>query len=222
MAPQRRSDGSGGAQPAGVDVVVEALQAPFEAHGFRHRRAHVYTLALPGGVLGVVTLGYIASPGDPWVVTPRPDVGVYHPAVERIVAELGNRKPHPYAPPTIIRSLGEMAQQGLFDTAWQCGPGRIAEPTATVVAALVEYGLPFLRSHTELPALLAAMRQGWCREPEYRVPVVLALLGQGAAAQADLDRVAAALGTRADRAAQTWRQFATAFRGYDWPVSEVT
>ncbi len=221
MDQERGSDGSGRFQPTGVDGVLGALHGPLEAHGFRRQRAHVYTLALPAGVLGVVTLGFIASPGDPWVVTPQPDVGVYHPTVGRIVAELANRKAHPYALPTIIRSLGEMAHQGLFDTAWQYGPTRIAEPTAAVVTALVEYGLPFLRSHTELSALLAAMRQGWCREPEYRVPVVLALLGQTAAARADLARVTAALGTRTDRAAQTWRQFATAFQRYEWPVSEV-
>ncbi len=135
MEKKRTLGASGHFRPAGVDVVLEALKAPLEARGLRRRRAHLYTINIHDGVVGVVAIGYVTTFREPWVVTPRPEVGVYHQAVERIVAELQGQKNNPCTRPTILRSLGEMAGQGLLDTEWQCGPSRIAEPTGAVVAA---------------------------------------------------------------------------------------
>jgi hypothetical protein len=51
---------------------------------------------------------------------------------------------------------------------------------AELVAAVVDYGIPFMRSLTHLSAILEAINKELCHNPEYRSPAVLAIMGRNA------------------------------------------
>ncbi len=205
--------------PTGLQLAVAALRAPMEGAGFLPRAGGRYVIPLAPGMMGIVGLVHATRGYGPGETSLYPIVGVRAEVVEWIVAALQGSKLQQYYPYTISRPLGEIAGLRYIDANWAFGPGNTDVPASDLVATLVRHGLPFMREHSTLPAIWKAIEQRWCRTPEYRKPVVLALLGQRAEAHAVLDQLEAGMAGRQDPAAQEWRRFAVAFRQRNWATS---
>jgi hypothetical protein len=90
---------------------------------------------------------------------------------------------------------------------WKIRADETTETTA-LVRAVAEYGLPFIHSTSDLPAMASAIQQGLGHGLEYRLPVVLALMGRREDAHLSVVRAIDQLGVREDAAAREFRQFA--------------
>ncbi len=205
---------------SGLQWAAATLRGPMADLGFRAvASGHRYVIELATGMMGTVGLNNATKGYGPGVTSIYPIVGVRVDTVERTVAEFQGVKLHRYYPATISHPLVYIAGRRASEVPWVFGPGHTEEPAADLVTTLERFGLPFMREHVTLPAVLDAMDRRWCTSPEYRKPVVLALLGRLPEAYAMLDQVTAEIGTREDLAAQRWRRFAVAFRQRDWAPS---
>ncbi len=206
---------------SGLQLAEATLRGPMAGLGFRAvASGHRFVIPLAPGILGTVGLNNATKGYGPGVTSLYPIIGVRVDTVERTVAEFQGTRLHRYYPATISRPLGAIAGlRFVEDTNWVFGPGNTDGPATALVGTLVRHGLPFMREHITLPAVLDAMDRRWCMSPEYRKPVVLALLGRLPEAYAVLDQITAEVGARGDLAAQQWRRFAAAFRQRDWVPS---
>lgn len=94
----------------------------------------------------------------------NPVIGVLQQAVERLISELRGEKYHEYLPPTVSTPLGYVMPERRYIT-WEFGGqhGMTAEPG--LVAALMDYGMPFMRSLISLEATLEAINNGLSQRP---------------------------------------------------------
>src|SRR5262249_32630572 len=174
----------------------------------------IFTTDLAPGVLGWLGLNTASRHQPAGLVEVNPVVGVRHQAVERIVAELSGQKPHQYQPPTVSSPLGYLMPDSRY-TAWQLGDGRTAE-VVDLAQAVERHGLPFMRGLVDLDAVRAALERGRGLNQEYRLPVILALLGRHEEARDRLATDVEKLGDRQDAAAAYLRAFAEAFAAHTW------
>jgi len=203
---------------SGVQLAVRTLQEPLEQTGFRKRAGEIFTIALADGVLGWLGLNYASRHRSPGQIAINPVVGVRHQPVERLLARLRRETFHEYQPPTVSTPIGYvMPAQRYMD--WEFGGQYGVTAGAELIAAVVDYGMPFMRSLIHLPAILEAINQGLCHNPEYRLPAVLEVMGRHNDAEAAVARAVDDLGERHDAAAQQLRHFAAAFgAGVDVPL----
>lgn len=96
--------------------------------------------------------------------------------------------------------------------AWMCSAGEMADAASSLTAAVAEHGVAFMESNTSLEALRARLEEGLGMDSEYRLPIVLDLLGLHDEAAAAAERSVRDLGERSDHAAQRLRGFAERFR----------
>jgi hypothetical protein len=188
------------------------LRDPLESLGFRKRAGQIYTIELAGDVVGWLGLNKATRNRPSGQVEINPVVGVRHRHVERVVAELTRTKLHDYQPPTVSTPIGYLLPNAKY-TAWVVGEGAPSDAIEDLTAALGAYALPFMQSLVSLAALRDALERGLSLQPEYRLPVVVALSGRPEEA-ADIVREAVdELGGRKDGAAELYRRFAGAFLG---------
>jgi hypothetical protein len=195
---------------------LEAVRSLLANHGFKKRKGDLFTIEMSSGVLGWVGLNRATKYLSVGEVEINPVVGVRHQEVERLVAECRGDKFHSYVPATIATPLGYVLPEARFRS-WLFGGDRSA-PSASdeMVAAIVEYGIAFMRSMIGLDEL----RRGLERDSRigiedvsvYRRPVVSLLLGNQQRASEELDESVAALGNRSDLASEDFRRFAAALR----------
>ncbi len=179
--------------------------------GFRKRAGQVFTLGLADeGVLGWLGLNQ-ASKHLGEAVEVNPVVGVRHQRVEQLVAELRGERFHAYQPPTVSVPLGQVMPEARY-RGWIFERESIEHAATEMVAAIVEYGRPFMDETTSLGSLWGQLTENRGHFLEYRRPVVLSLLGRHDEAVGDVDRSVRDLGDRQDVAAQELRSFAAAFR----------
>lgn len=191
----------------GIKLAVGALREPLEQEGFRKRSGEIFTITVADDVLGWLGLNYSTHRRSPGQAAVHPFVGVRHQGVERLVATLRREEYHQYLPPTAGTLIGYVMPVNR-DIGWQFGgPHGTSEKTG-LLAAVVDYGLPFMRSLIRLPAILDAINQGLCLYPEYRFPAVLEVMGRHDDARAAMARAIGELGQRDDAAAQQLRAFA--------------
>ena len=195
---------------SGIDLAVQTLRDPLQQAGFRKRAGQIFTIPLTDDVLGWLGLNHARRHREPGEVGVAPIVGIRHQEVERLIARLRREKFYEYQPPTFLRQIGYVMPRHR-NMLWEFGGpyGSSAEPE--LLAAIVDYGVPYMRSLIPLPAVLDAINQGFCHFPEYRLPAVLAVMGRYDDARAAVASAVAALGERQDAAAQELRQFAAAF-----------
>jgi hypothetical protein len=93
------------------------------------------------------------------------------------------------------------------------GPA-IPEVAAALVAAVAEYGVPFMRAATALNQLRELIERGlgFAHQLAYRQPVVSLLMGDRTEALRSLDHALVELGARRDVAAVEYRLFAERLR----------
>lgn len=144
----------------------------------------------------------------------NPVIGVRHQAVERVVAELRGERFHAYQPPTVSNPLGYLMPGSRYRS-WFVNA---ADPDPSVVehlvAAVEEYGLPFVESGSTIAELCELLDGGLGFEHQlvYRRPVAWALAGDIDRAVGLVDAAEADLGDRDDLAAVELRSFVAAFR----------
>ncbi|MGH3153008.1 MAG: hypothetical protein ACRDOB_20100 [Streptosporangiaceae bacterium] len=126
------------------------------------------------------------------------------------MAELRLERFHEYVPPTVSTRIGYVMPNHR-DIAWEFGGQYGTEAETDLMTAVLEYGIPFMRSLISLPAILEAINDGFCSYPEYRLPAVLAVMSRQSDARIAVTRVVEALGERNDAAAQELRRFAVMF-----------
>jgi hypothetical protein len=195
---------------SGIQLTLQALREPLERAGFRKRAGEIFTIVLEEGILGWLGLNYSSRHREPGQVAVGPVVGVRHQAVERLVAELRRERFHEYVPPTVSTRIGYVTP-ARRDVAWEFGGQYGTEAEADLMAAVVDHGIPFMRSLISLPAILEAINDGLSSYLEYRLPVVLAVMGRHSDARTGVTGAVEKLGERDDAAAQQLRNFAVAF-----------
>lgn len=187
-----------------------ALREPLELLGFRKRAGQIYIVDLREDVSGVLGLNKGSKHRSPGQVEVNPVVGVRHQRVERIVADLLGQKYHDYQPATVSSPIGYLMPERRY-AAWVIGTGSSPGASEELASAVADFALPWMHSLSALPELREALEGQMGHQPEYRLPVVLALLGEHAEAGDAVQRTLAQLGTRADPAAELFRKFAESF-----------
>jgi hypothetical protein len=194
-----------------VSDALAQLRGPLEGLGFRKRAGQIYTIELADDVLGWLGVNKATQHRQPGQVEINPVVGVRHQHIERLVAELTGAKFHDYQPPTVSTPIGYLLPDSKY-TSWVVGEGASPGAVEDLLAALTSYALPFMRSVVGLVALRDALERRLGHQAEYRLPIVVALLGEPDKAEDIVQRTLGDLGARQDAAAELYRGFAEAFR----------
>jgi hypothetical protein len=195
---------------SGIHLAARALQEPLGQLGFRKRRGEIFTISLTDEVLGWLGLNYASRHRPPGQVVINPVVGVRHQVVERLIATLRGDEFHEYQPPTISTPIGYLMPVHRY-TEWEFGGQHGEAAGEDLVAAIVNYAIPFMQSLVHLPAILEAINHGLSNYPEYHLPAVLEVMGRHSEAIAAAARVSDELGGRQDAAAEQIRRFPAAF-----------
>jgi hypothetical protein len=195
----------------GREVAIELLREPLTRLGFRKRAGAIFTIELDDPVIGWLGLNAATEHQSAGQASVNPIVGVRHQTVERIVASLLGERFHPYVGPTVSTPLGYVMPEQRFAT-WQFGADDSRSEADRLVTALEEHGLPFMRDHTGLDSIRDAIEQGNAESPEYRLPVVLSLLGRDDEAVAIVDARLEELSDADNPFAQEFRAYAERFK----------
>jgi hypothetical protein len=208
-----------GARPVKVrpdDVrraVMAELRPRLEAHGFRKRAGWIFTIELDEEFLGWCGLNETWD-GDRQQLSVLPFLCVRHQTVERTIAELAGRDFHPYYGVTIKTSFSELLSPRRFRD-WKFDAGDDHAGAATDLAAKVgDFGLPWMREHATIEAVLEQIRQGNYGpfDDNEVLPVALAVAGRHAEALAEMDERVQRYDGESHLYAEELRAFAAAFR----------
>jgi hypothetical protein len=194
----------------GQQAAIELLREPLAELGFRKRAGAIFTVELDDPVIGWLGLNAASEHQPAGQASVNPVVGVRHQTVERIVAELLGERFHPYVGPTVSTPIGYVMPEQRFAT-WQFGDGDSHAQADQLLTALDDYGLPFMRDHTGLDSIRDAVEQGDAEFPEYRLPVVLVLLGRDDEATRMIDDRLEELGNADNPFAREFRAYAERF-----------
>jgi hypothetical protein len=195
---------------SGIELTVGALREPLMQAGFRKRSGGTFTISLADGVLGWLGLNSVSRHRPRGQIAIHPIIGVRHQAVERLIAGVLQETFRNYQPPTIVTPVGYVMPEHR-DKIWEFGGQHGTTAAPEVIEAIVDYGMPFMRSHTHLSAILEAANEGLCRCSEYCVPAILEVMGRHDDAKTAVARAVDGLGDRQDAAAQKLHHFAAAF-----------
>jgi hypothetical protein len=194
-----------------MQTTLSLIREPLITLGFRKRTGPIFTAELSPGILGWLGLNTATKHRHKGEVEVNPVVGVRHQGIEQLVAELEQKPFHPYIPPTISTPIGYAMPQQRY-VSWVIDGTESESTVKDLVAAVSNYGLAFMREHTTLAMLLAAIKKRYGHRLEYRLPVVLWLLERRDSALAALDEHEHDLGGQSNPAAEDFRRFAANFR----------
>jgi hypothetical protein len=179
---------------------------------FAKRGGVIFTRDVSPDVIGWLGLNRASRHTPPGEFEVNPVVGIRHQGVERVVAELRGKPFHAYLPPTVSSPLGYLMPEARYRP-WMVGSGpESADIIADMVAAIAEYGVPFMESNASLPRLCRLLDDRLGLELVYRPAVAWLLAGEVDRAAALIEEAEAGLGDRADAAAVEVRDFVAAFR----------
>jgi hypothetical protein len=193
--------------------IEDDVRPRLETLGFRRRRGGVFTIAVGPGIFGWLGLNRGTKHLARGEVEINPVVGVRFEEVERLFELCLPEDPDKHVTPTISSPLGYLLPEKRFTT-WLLSHGDNSVASATMVRAITEYGLPFMRSVPDLRTLRQKMdaRTGIEDVLVYKRPVAAYLDGDRESARELLDRSVAALGVRTDPAAEHFKEFARRLR----------
>ncbi len=196
-------------------TVLTACQRPLENLGMKKRRIALYSLDLSPRRIGTVGFNTGGERG-PIDLRVNPLIGVTDVVADKVVQELVGLPPHrPYEASAIFRPLGYLAPlQTYFE--WKFSPERpIEEEVRRMTNAVAEHGVPFMRSHDNLDAIIQKMmlRQPWGFPDviKFYLPVTLALADRRGEAQTYIERRLDEYRDAAYPAAEQFRAFAVRF-----------
>src|ERR1035441_5051 len=178
--------------------------------GFEKRKMGIMTIKISDDFLGWIGFNK-ATRGLIGAVEVNPVVGVRNQRIEELVAELMERKVDKVIPATLAGNIGYMMPANKY-THFFFSRDASLEPAAQVLVQDVrDYGLPFIREHSEMSALgqgLRTSRFAIDYLADYRIPVALFLLNKMDEVEANLDATLKKTGDRQDAAASQYKLFA--------------
>ena len=190
----------------------------FQQAGWVRRKPtiNVYSTDLSVDAYGWVGLNRAVLRGQ-GIVEINPVVGVGHHKIEKLFAELQGLKWQPYATAVITTNIGYLMPDRRYH-AWFFSRGESTEQVAKdMVETIEEFGGQFLRANTDLTTLCETMRNSGLGMPhllEYRIPIAYTLLARCREAEAFVESTLNNIGSRADMAAETYREFVIRLREY--------
>jgi hypothetical protein len=199
--------------PGFIKSVFRATYSHLAVLGFEKQKPGLLTIRITEDVLGWLGLNK-AVRGQAGGLEINPVVGVRSQPVEKLVADLSGTPFDKFVPATLAGNIGYMMPANKY----RPYNFSTSTPLETVVKELVDdlrrYGLPFIRNHTEMVALVKGLHTSRFAirfMADYRIPAGLFLLGQLDEAEAYLKAKLADLGDRRDPAALRYKVFAATF-----------
>lgn len=192
----------------GMSLLLSALTEL----GFRKRVVGMLTLDLGDGWLGWIGLNTASRAGAVGNLLVHPIIGVRCQAVEAGVAQGRGERMHAYQPPTTSEPLRYLVPaEARRDWVFAAGGQPADQVVDDLVAAVRDYGLPFIHALTSLDALGRRLGGFVGRDGQaaYRWLVVLWLSGDVEGVVRGIERVRGLLGERRDRASEELREFTT-------------
>lgn len=195
-----------------ISEVMEIARQELGNSGMRKRgQGEIYTCELNQETIGWVGLNRAVGHRD-GLLEINPIMGVRHQPLERMLADIVGEKFHPCIPPSIGVHLGYLMPQKEYIPWLFADDGGNGIRVKKMVAAIIEYGRPFMEANTTLDALCETMAHSGFGVPHqiaYRLPVAYLMLGQTSVVEGFLRSQLAEIGDRKDPAAQDYREFAT-------------
>lgn len=191
-----------------VTSIFALAKARLLRAGFQGRKPGIFTMAVSDGVLGWVGLNTAHREGG--ILEVGPVIGVRHQALEVLVSECLGVASGDFHSPSVSVSIGYLMDDKRY-RAWSFEEQAAnSETVDEMCEAIEEFGVKFMRSHSELPAILASLANpalGIPHQNSYRVPAALFLLSREAEAKEAIKSLLAGLGERQDLAATSVREF---------------
>ena len=190
---------------------LQLLAAQLKRLGFEGASG-VFTIQLEDGVRGWLGLNEARDRGDCFDVNPF--VGIVDEQLEDRVAALAGANGDPgELPPSVTVHLSYLLpDSGGRSQPWRfCPSDDIDEVAESLVAAVANHGLPYMRILTDRTELARAIREYSFEEARAeRLPVLYALMGDVAAARRVLAEELAEVESDTSEAAEEFRRFAAA------------
>ncbi len=184
--------------------------------GFEQQKPGLFVLRITEDTLGWLGLNK-AVRGQAGVLEINPVVGVRSQHIEKLVAELSGEPFDESVPATLAGNIGYLTPANKYRP-YNLSENSAAETVAhELVAEVSQYGLPFIRNHTEMAALVKGLRSFRFAIhflADYRIPVGLSLLDQLGEAEAYVKAKLAELAGQQDPAALRYKAFAGKFLEY--------
>jgi len=192
-----------------IKDVFQLLHTRLAALGFEKRKPGIFTIKVSDEVVGWIGLNK-ATHGQKGFLEINPVVGVRNQRIEKLVSDLLGEKFDEVIPATLAGNIGYMMPSDKYRSYTFSQDAPVETIAEELVNGFREYGLPFIRSHTETTALVEGLRT--CRfavrfMADYRIPSGLFLLGRMDDAAAYLNAKLAEIADRSDPAALRYKVF---------------
>jgi hypothetical protein len=160
------------------------ITAQLASLGFRKHKELIFTCGLNEETKGWIGLNDVAEKGKYWV---NPVIGVRNQVIAELQATLVGEELHPYAGPTLTRTLVDLIPGRGFDL-WLFEEGTDSERTAGELGRFVtSHGLPFMRHFLRRHDMLSVLRKPYQEHSiatgVYTVPLLMYSLGDYAGAK---------------------------------------
>jgi hypothetical protein len=190
--------------------VVKCAEAEFAALGMVKKKG-LHMLPLTENASGVVGLNLAMRRGDSRVGI-NPVIGVRHEEIERMIERLSGSKESRLMD-TLNTSLGYVMPEGRYlEWLFEPAPFDYLSECKKMVEAIETYGIPFMKSHGTLEAIVSDLQRLRFTSKDtavYRLPVAYLLSGKTELAGEYVKKQITELGNRNDVAAQEYRTFAS-------------
>jgi len=193
-----------------IKEVFQILHNRLAMLDFEKRKSGILTIKITDDVIGWIGLNK-ATRGQRGFLEINPVLGVRNQQIEKLVAELTREKFDEFVPPTLSGNIGYMTPANKFRPYLFSENGTVEPIVEELVNDVCEYGLPFIRAHSDMVALVEGMCE--CRFAvkfmvAYRIPVSFFLLGRMDAASDCLNAELVKLGDQKDPATLRFKAFA--------------
>ncbi len=195
-----------------LEIEVFAIIRPGLEHmGFRKRAGRIFTRELSPDILGAVSFAARLERAGV-AVDMSANVGVRFQRLERILAELAGLPYDSYNPDTIFTALLALMPKSRR-LQWSFDNTKPVRPEAeSLLAAICDYGLPYIENHATLDAVIeAGYRLSKSESLAYRLPMALMLTGRAKEARQAVAGRLSSIDSRTDPAAGIYRTFAARF-----------
>lgn len=193
-----------------IQEVMQLARAGLVERGYRKRTGQIFTLELSTGFLGWLGLNRAVNRGAGSMAV-NPVVGVRFEELEQTLETLMDEGPQTYITPTISINVGYLTPENSYKT-WVFEEGAHNHNTvADMLAAVEEYGRPFMISMADMEAIQRAFEAKEYSLPEnrkFRLPLIYHMRGEEDRVREELQKNLTEIGEREDLAAQRYRQFA--------------
>ncbi len=193
-----------------IKNVFKVTQTRLASLGFKKGKRGILTIKMSDDAIGSIGLNK-ATRCQTGFLEINPVVGVRNQTIERFVAELVAEECDELTPATLGGNIGYMMPANKYRPYVFSEDGSVETVVEELVKDVREYGLPFIRDHIDMAALIEGMVK--CRFAvrfmvAYRIPAGLFLLRRMDAAKSYLNTELAKLRNQSDPASLRFKAFA--------------